>query len=65
MAMAAAVEAVGARLSEQASSLTRISSATLLAAARVEWGLPVSETIGTPRRSMVSSSARISSVSPP
>ena len=64
MAMAAAVDAVGARFSEQASSFTAMSRTMLLAWARVDFGLAVSASSGTARRFTVSRSSMSSAVSP-
>ena len=64
IASAAAVEAVGARFSEHASSFTAMSSTMSLADASVERGCAVSVMRGMPRRFTASSSSISSSVSP-
>ena len=64
MASAAVVLAVGTRFIGHASSVTLQSSATSAACASVERGSPVIAISFAPSRRMVSSSRRISSVSP-
>src|SRR5438067_1228950 len=64
IASAAVVLAVGARFIGQASSATLQSSATSAACARLEEGTPVIAMSRAPSRRIVSSSRRISSVSP-
>ena len=64
MAIAAAVEAVGARFNEQASSFTAISSTMLLALANVDFRFAVKVINRTPSRFTASTNSMSSSVSP-
>ena len=65
IAIMAAVEAVGARFSEQASRSTEMSSTTSAAWASVDFLLPVRAITPMPSRLAVGRSWLISSVSPP